>query len=597
MDVASRWPLPVGVVRWHAPDATLTVIVKATFRLDGPRPGVLSEKQLGLFRDDAAGGGTEEELERASDFAPRKARADVLLVGCAHAAEPCSELRAALEVDGLVKRFRAGAGVPSTAIPLLADYLARDDDGAVPVRVAPRPRSLSGPSSRAMVPGFDFGRFNVAPRDQQLDALSSRARLVLRGLLPGGETRHIQLPGLEPAVFLVRSRQRPDTSEPVPLVCDTLWIHTDEAVCTLCWRGAVLAPAVGSYLLLDASYGQAPDWARVVADLGGARWSQAMEGVEAGARSVRRALDDEEQTRTMPHRDIDDETTEQIEVGRPAAREEVEPESMDPESIASAPDTPRLGVVLGTHRGSALGGMVLGRGAVAPPLPFEPTSPRVRETTEAMDDAAELVRMAAGDSLPFRRAGSEPPTAPARASVLQSVQEVATRLRALGDVRTSTATEEYYAPSLLHMDGDSPLPFRKSEPAPQSAIPAAAPPPRVPPPVLSAEVDTVAALSLRVELPLVTEPPPSEPRARDDLVALELYATVKVALLRGQPLAAVLERHGLDEVSWRSEERRRAQALSSAAERGDLAVVRTLRRALREAQRRAEEEGGAGDRK
>jgi hypothetical protein len=62
---------------------------------------------------------------------------------------------------------------------------------------------------------------------------------------------------------------------------------------------------------------------------------------------------------------------------------------------------------------------------------------------------------------------------------------------------------------------------------------------------------------------------------------------VKVALLRGKQLPEALARHGLDEIAWRREERRRTEALSRATERGDLAALHALRRAMHDAQRRS----------
>jgi hypothetical protein len=83
---------------------------------------------------------------------------------------------------------------------------------------------------------------------------------------------------------------------------------------------------------------------------------------------------------------------------------------------------------------------------------------------------------------------------------------------------------------------------------------------------------------------------------RHEAIALETYAAIKVALLRGKPLEAVLAQHGIEEISWRIEERRRADGLSRAAERGDLNVVQALRRAMRDAQRQAEEAERGNDR-
>jgi uncharacterized protein DUF2169 len=724
MDVASRWRLAVGVVRWGAPQPMLTAIVKATFRLDGPRPGILHEPPEPLGTDEAGDVGTDAEVERASDFAPRKARADVLVVGHAHAPEPCLDVHASFEVDGMVKRFRAAAGAPSTAIPLLSEYLARDADDDTPVQVAPRALRLPGWQGR-VTSGFDFGHFNVAPPDQRLETLSSRAVLVLRGLLAGAAEQEVRLPGLEPAVFLVRSRDRLDAAEAVALVCDTLWIHTDRALCTLTWRGAVAAPPDGAYLVVDAGYGQAPAWPRVVSELGTVRWSKAQEESDRGppasevTRPARplstvalRATDDET-TRTLPAPIVADElpTTIRKSGDNPMAQvlAEVELESEELVSVdEKAPETPRLGVVLGAGGGAALGGMVLGAPKSAA-LPFEaagpaarsapapasapPSKKRLGEETVAIDDAAAIIAKAQKEALPFRRAGSEParpsspelpmvdasaafepprrqaptapmppPPAPVEASTTPPMFQVPAHVAAMGKVGASTVTGEVLQPNLAPLPfggsrpppppigneglpkiggetltsrdetqtsrpwpADPPLPFRRSGmaaniPPPRAPSPSSSSLPIAPPPAFGAFAPPPPAPAPRTPalgfspppplqpLPSATSaaaaksppaaprtaaaaPPPPEPAAdKGDLLPLETYAAVKVALLRGKALPSVLERHGLDEMSWRLEERRRADALSRAAERGDLSVVHTLRRAMREAQKKADEE-------
>jgi hypothetical protein len=85
-----------------------------------------------------------------------------------------------------------------------------------------------------------------------------------------------------------------------------------------------------------------------------------------------------------------------------------------------------------------------------------------------------------------------------------------------------------------------------------------------------------------VELPLIAD-------EADELLPLATYATIKVSVLRAErPLVEILAEHGLDEVRWRVEERRRAAALSLAAQRGDFEAVRSVRQALHAARRAAQ---------
>ena len=79
VDVASLCPLPVGVVSWQSPGRVLSVIVKATFAIAKDGAVTLSPVQEPLCLDRKSPLGTDDELQYASDFAPLKARADVLL--------------------------------------------------------------------------------------------------------------------------------------------------------------------------------------------------------------------------------------------------------------------------------------------------------------------------------------------------------------------------------------------------------------------------------------------------------------------------------------------------------------------------------------
>lgn len=83
--------------------------------------------------------------------------------------------------------------------------------------------------------GFDFGFFNAAPRDQQVDLLRVGATIVLENMSPEHAWFETRLPGVRPKVFL------PDatTGRPreVALRADTLWIDTDRSLATVAWRG------------------------------------------------------------------------------------------------------------------------------------------------------------------------------------------------------------------------------------------------------------------------------------------------------------------------------------------------------------------------
>ena len=258
MDVASLCPLPVGVVWWESPERSLTVIVKGTFALDREGDARLVARQEPLSLDRESAKGDTDELDYASDFVPHKARADVLLVGHAHSVVPLERIRARLMVDDLEIRFFAVAPAPATKIPLVSGHLEATEPSEGALSVGPRApwapeRAVLGgaawrdadraPLSRR----FDFSFFNAARPAQQIDEISAGASLTLEKLLPGVARRRVRLPGLRPRVFVnqpgaglmgmgMRLGAPPGPHE-ITMRCDTLWIDTDRAICTLTWRG------------------------------------------------------------------------------------------------------------------------------------------------------------------------------------------------------------------------------------------------------------------------------------------------------------------------------------------------------------------------
>jgi hypothetical protein len=258
VDVASLCPLPVGVVSWQSPGRVLSVIVKATFAIAKDGAVTLAPVQEPLSLDRTSPLGNDEELHYASDFAPLKARADVVLVGHAYADVAMPSIRARLVVDELDKSFYAVAAQPSAYIPLLSGYLRKAPNaGAEVVRVGPlapwsATRAAFGnaavisrdePLSMPLTSHFDFRFFNVAPPDQQLDLLRATARVSLEGLLSGVPKLSFALPGIVPKVFHLADGLEGGghRADPVALRCDTLWIHTDRAMLSLSWRGVLVA--------------------------------------------------------------------------------------------------------------------------------------------------------------------------------------------------------------------------------------------------------------------------------------------------------------------------------------------------------------------
>ncbi|HZO12526.1 MAG TPA: DUF2169 domain-containing protein [Polyangiaceae bacterium] len=554
MHVACLCSLPVGIVRWHAPQPTTTVIVKATFGLDGEG---LQKVQQGLDGDDAGSIGTEEELERASDFAPRKPRADVLLVGHAHSAEPHEGWIAAVEVDGWSKRFVVVAETPSASVPLLSAFL-RAEDGK-PVRVGPRPMSVPGWPSRRVSNEFDFGRFNVAPGDQRLTKLTSRARISLTGLVGNGAKHVVELPGLYPSLYVVTSRERGAPAHPVPLSCDTLWIHTDMAVCTLTWRGELTQPSEQSFLVLDAAYGIPPGWSVMQARLGDAVWIKAVEDQETTA------------VEGVPSSGPTDTW------GREPSTDEMLEKESD--------KTPH-------KQNLVLGSSLLGSNQEQPP--------RQRRATQTLKS----VNLPSEPVLPFRKPleGELPAALASRIEALSStsprethaLEEKASQEPALPFARSpndpSETLDELTGPVISAALSNAALPFT---PAARPMGPASEPTPVRYPPESETRAERPSSRARppeRYSSSVPPEPEPVQDRWDSGCMPLDLYAEIKVAILSGKrSLPEILDVHSIDEVRWREEERKRAEALSRAAKAGDGSAVLDLRRAMRAAMRRAEQ--------
>ncbi|MEZ4313085.1 MAG: DUF2169 domain-containing protein [Polyangiaceae bacterium] len=251
LEIASLAPLPVGVLFWYAPEATLTAITKLTLDLT-PEGARLAPSPEPFHPEEPSLIGCPFELHHPGDFAPRKARCDLLLTGSAYAAGPTRVIGATIRLGNLVKRFFALASEAVEAMPLSVDYLRiephPDADqvtvGAVsplhPERDPFRHISLPGPAAlakAALPPDFDFSYFNSAPEDQQIDALTPGMPLALHGLTPTGVTLRGRLPTLWPRMYVPDSQT--GSLREIHLVCDTLWIDTDRSLAELTFRGTI----------------------------------------------------------------------------------------------------------------------------------------------------------------------------------------------------------------------------------------------------------------------------------------------------------------------------------------------------------------------
>ena len=305
MDVALACNLPVGVVAWRAPHASLTVVVKATFSLACDGVAVLSEIQDPLSSDQALPGGEAGEAARASDFAPAKSLADVYLVGHVRSPLPVLSIATGFSVDDLERRFVAVSGTPTVAMRLSARHLRASEAADSPaVRVGPQLGIVAGWPDEVGRPDFDFGRFSAAPYGQRLPFLRDGAHVRLAGGLLERGAASVTLPGQRPRAWYLAARGLDDLPEPreVPLRCDTLCIDVDRATCSLTWRGVLgVVPLASPSAFVAVSF-DAPQaergWPALRAELDRLHWGRAAEPEAthpgAGRGAVRVGGDDDE---------------------------------------------------------------------------------------------------------------------------------------------------------------------------------------------------------------------------------------------------------------------------------------------------------------
>ena len=252
MDVWSSSAVPVGTLWWKAPDPRLTVIAKMTLSF---RAGtlVLAEEQEPLYTAVPSAIGVAEELQHPEDFVPYKPRCDVLLVGSAWAATPCSVIPFWFRVGPLERLVYALAGRPVNAIPLSSKYLRRSPSGGEAVAVGPLsthhpdragfvqakiPARAAALEREILPPGVDLGWFNTAAVAQRMDAISAGMHMVVPwfGIAPAECACHI--PAFHPQIF-IPDPANPRSHRKVPLGCDTILIDIDRAKCVLTFRGTI----------------------------------------------------------------------------------------------------------------------------------------------------------------------------------------------------------------------------------------------------------------------------------------------------------------------------------------------------------------------
>jgi hypothetical protein len=322
-----------------------TVICKGTFELAPGEARLAEDQEDPNEHDNYWNDDPARSLYSPSDLVPFKPRCDVMLVGHAfapngetvkslvarmhvgeinkavevHGERAWTPQRALREGAGFVKmplRYERASGGPLTWNPVgMKSDGKPDTQGNLPLPNLQAPRTFPhapgdfiepagfGPiaptwphrrlklgrhearftsrdlASEPLPPDMDHGFWNSAPRDQQPGVIRSNERILLEHLHPTHARLVTALPGFYPRAFVDKGLG--GTPQELPLTCDTLWIDTDRAICTLTWRGClpIEGPTqTGRILIAMERPGQRLAWADVERLASGASDEPAAQG-------------------------------------------------------------------------------------------------------------------------------------------------------------------------------------------------------------------------------------------------------------------------------------------------------------------------------
>ncbi|AUX20549.1 hypothetical protein SOCEGT47_010210 [Sorangium cellulosum] len=601
MHVSSACPLRVASLVWQPrPGAfALTVVCKATFSLE---PGLsrLAPAQEAPWEADVPWGDEPgASLWAASDLAPFKRRADVLVVGHAHAppGERATSLVARLAVGAVDKRIevhgprawtlvgRLTDAIPFAEAPLRWERAASGPDGwnpvGVPVNPAPdvrglrRAPSLLPPGTVLRAPAdapppagfgpiapswpgrvsrlrqhaatFRHDAWAEQPLPEDINPSYFNAAPPDQQLeqLTGGERivlahlhpRHPQLATVLEEVIPRAALRRGDSApQEMRLRCDTLWIDADRGICTLTWRGAVPLGHAGE----DVTVVVTAERPHEELDVEDTLLAQGAPVARAGVSALAQTLDLEPRGGAAAAEPATTLAPALRAAGPSGALPFVAPSERPASAGAGAPGEGREGregPMTAAPGTLASDTLTLGAGLVAAaPLPFQ----------------AGLVAAA---PLPFQAAPA-PAAAPASApgpAPAPSVDAPEQR-----SPRVTPPPPPFLGQLLSRLAGEAAeerAEAPRAEAAPAEAPRAEAPPAEAP------RVESPRAEALRVEPSPAEAPPPEatpspEPAVRPEDVTVERFAAISAEIAEQRaPRAEVLRAHGIRERDWAAVER------------------------------------------
>ncbi|HRI64168.1 MAG TPA: DUF2169 domain-containing protein [Polyangium sp.] len=288
-------PFALGVVPWRQNGVLrVTVVVKASFLAKSSPMVPATAPQPYRISDAHYKNQPIARVVSSADRVPRKLRVDVTVLGHAHAkrgqsVEEMNVRVALMQGDSLAfdKRLRvigariaestppipfvrmpivyerALGGIGTAENPIGCGEEGDDDDrpNVLDPQNPSRPIGL-GPIGAAwpirkkrlgqtpvrdvesplmILPNeFDFGYFQSAPEDQQIDELAPGATLILEGFDPEREKIEIALPSARAmgAIYGLDSAD-PDMATPIEFRADALHLDADQWIATLTFRGHV----------------------------------------------------------------------------------------------------------------------------------------------------------------------------------------------------------------------------------------------------------------------------------------------------------------------------------------------------------------------